>query len=117
MVTEYRVQDIVRFSNKLPGTSGTLTPFAEMESLYFNNDNETDDWFYQFTKKMDEISDKENITHIKFEFDNEKDFYDALEKMRSYYDDCQIFGTSREGKCEIVVENEISDDDKNNASE
>ena len=100
----------------LPGTSGVLTPFTEMESLYFDNNNEPDDWFYQFNKRMNEIYDKNGISYIKFDFDSANDFYNALESMRKVYDDVKIYGTSREGKCEIIIENESDDDDKSEST-
>ena len=104
--------DILVCGNSDPGTSGTLTPFADMESLYFNNDNEPDDWFYQFNKKMNEIYDRDKISYIKFDFDSKDDFYDALQEMRKVYGDVRIFATSREGHFEVVVENETSEDEK-----
>lgn len=102
--------DILVCGNSDPGTSGTLSPFAEMESLYFNNDNEPDDWYYKFCKRMQEIYEKENVNYIQIDFDSATDFYNTLEEMRKMGNECEIHGTSREGKLEIVVEKDTSDD-------
>lgn len=101
----------------MPGTSGVLTPFAEMDSLYFNDDDEPNHWFYEFNKRMEEIYDKNDIQYIKFDFDSADDFYNALEEMRNVYGDVKIHGTSREGHYEVVVENEANGGEKVEESE
>ena len=76
-----------------------------MNSLYFDDSPEPDDWFYKLNKRLEEIYDRDGISYIKFDFDSSNDFYTALESMRKIYDECKIYATSREGRYEVVIEN------------
>ena len=46
------------------------------------------------------------------DFDSENDFYNALMEMQQYANDnTMLYGTSKDGHYEVVIESEKSDDD------
>ena len=97
----------------MPGTSGLLSPFAKIDGLYFNNDDEPDDFYYQLTKDLEKKYAEKGITYIKCDFESANDFYNALKDMEKYSEsNITCYGTSREGHYEIVI-NEDTDMDDN----
>ena len=92
--------------------AGLLSPFGNIDGLYFNASNEKDNFTYEFQKDLAEISDKMGIQYIKMDFDSENDFYTALLDMQKYTtDNTKLYGTSKDGHYEVVIESEKSDDD------
>lgn len=98
--------------NSDPGTSGLLSPFAKINGLYFDGSDEVDDFYFNLVQDLKRISkEKGHGVFITCEYDNPKDFYDALSRMQHYVDDnVTVSGTSREGTYEMVI-NEDSDID------
>jgi hypothetical protein len=89
-----------------------LSPFGNIDGLYFDGSDEKNNFMYEFQKDLAEIEKQQNIEYIKLDFDSENDFYNALMEMQSYTNDNTAFyGTSRSGHLEVVVESEKSDDD------
>lgn len=97
--------------NSDPGTSGLLSPFAKIDGLYFDPSDEPDDFYYSIMNDLKEKYKDKHINYISCEFDNPQDFYEALHDMEKYCDEnISIYGTSREGVYEMVI-NEDSDMD------
>ena len=97
--------------NSDPGTSGLLSPFAKIDGLYFDPSDEPDDFYYSIMNDLKEKYKDKHINYISCEFDNPQDFYKALHDMEKYCDEnISIYGTSREGVYEMVI-NEDSDMD------
>ena len=90
-----------------------LSPFAKINGLYFNNDEEPHDFYYNLMKELEEKYEKDkNITYIKCDFESEKDFYKALKDMEKYANDnISVSGTSREGHYELVINEDTNMDD------
>lgn len=104
--------DVLVCGNSDPGTSGLLSPFAKIDGLYFNNDEEPDDFYYQLTKDLEKRYKENNVTFIKCDFESASDFYKALKDMEKYTDkNVTCYGTSREGHYEIVI-NDTEDIDE-----
>ena len=100
--------------NSDPGTSGLLSPFGKISGLYFDDSPEKDDFMFQFQKDLAEIEKEHGIAYIKLDFDSENDFYNTLMKLNDYLDDnVKLYGTSKTGHYEVVVEAETDDDDEN----
>ena len=98
--------------NSDPGTSGLLSPFGNIDGLYFDGSNEKDNFTYEFQKDLAEIEKQQGIAYIKMDFDSETDFYNTLMEMQQYSKDNTVFyGTSKSGHYEVVIESEKSDDD------
>ena len=98
--------------NSDPGTSGLLSPFGKIDGLYFDGSNEKDNFTYEFQKDLAEIEKQHGIQYIKMDFDSENDFYNALMDMQKYIsENTSLYGTSKNGHYEVVIESEKSDDD------
>lgn len=103
--------DILVCGNSDPGTSGLLTPYGKIKGAYFDDSPEKDNFMYEFQKDLSEILKKKGVQYIKLDFDSESDFYDAIMALQESNLDIKIYGTSKEGHCEVVVEDEIDNDD------
>lgn len=103
--------DLLVCSNSDPGMSGVLTPFNNMTSMHFDESTEPSEFYYNLIQDLKEIHKKDDSVYIVCHYDNPSDFYDALEELKNFTkDNIEIFGTSREGECEIVI-NELVDMD------
>lgn len=99
--------DILVCGNSDPGTSGLLSPFGKISGLYFDDSDEKNNFSYEFQKDLEDIEKTRGIAYIKFDFDSENDFYNAMMNMQQYVtDNVKLYGTSKEGHYEIVVESE-----------
>ena len=99
------------------GTSGLLSPFANIKGLSFNEKEEPHDFYYQFTKDLEERYKDKGITYIKLEFENADDFYNAMTDMQKFCDEnISISGTSRTGRYEMIINEEGDMDDSSKPS-
>ena len=90
-----------------------LSPYGKIKGLYFDDSDEKDNFMYEFQKDLEQISKKMNITYIKLDYDSEQDFYDGLMKIQRYIqDNVKVYGTSREGHYEVIIEEEKDDSDE-----
>lgn len=106
--------DVLVCGNSDPGTSGLLSPFAKIDGLYFNNEDEPFNFYYSLMKDLEKKYENTDITYIKCEFDNEKDFYDALKDMDNFImDNVKVSGTSREGHYEMIINEDMDMDESN----
>lgn len=104
--------DVLVCGNSDPGTSGLLSPFAKIDGLYFNSEDEPDDFYFQLMKDLEKKYEGTNIKFIKCDFESSKDFYKALKDMQKYADEnISISGTSRAGHYELVINEEGDMDD------
>ena len=95
----------------LVGTSGLLSPFAKIDGLYFNPEDEAYDFYYKLMHDIKELNEDSKIHYITMDYENPKDFYDALKAMQDFTkDNIKVYGTSRADKYEFVI-NEDSDMD------
>jgi hypothetical protein len=89
-----------------------LSPFGNIDGLYFDGSDEKNNFTYEFQKDLAEISKDMGIQYIKMDFDSENDFYTALMEMQEYAtENTKLYGTSKDGHFEVVIESEKSDDD------
>jgi hypothetical protein len=79
--------------------------------LYFDPQPEPDNFYYDLIKDLDEKFKGSNIKYIKCEFDNAEDFYKALSDMEKINDKITINATSREGKYDMIINEEGDMDD------
>ena len=82
-----------------------LSPFSNINGLYFDNTDEPDDFAYQLAKDLEKKYEGKNIEYVKLDFESKDDFYNALMSMKKFTEDnVKVSGTSREGHYEIVIE-------------
>lgn len=103
--------DVLVCGNSDPGTSGLLSPFANIDGLYFDPNEEPCDFYYQLVQYLKSKYNEEGQHYIYCEYDNATDFYNGLKELQKYTDEnISVSGTSREGVYEMVI-NEDSDMD------
>lgn len=107
--------DILVCGNSDPGTSGSLSPFAKIDGLYFDPSPEPNDFYFNLIKDIEKKYKKEGKIFIRCEFDDPNEYYNALYSMNKFSEDnIKIYGTSRENQYELIV-NESNDMDDPNA--
>jgi len=95
--------------NSDPGTSGLLSPFSNIKSMYFNDDREPNDNYYELYKQVSELLDNEDEHVIRIHADNKEDYYQVLDKITDFYKDgINIYGIPLNN--DIVIENDKNDD-------
>ena len=88
----------------LPGPSGVLSPFGQIEGLYFNNSSEPDDFEFNFKKDLSRVLEEEGVERIEIKADNKEDYYKILDQLYEFNKGCiTVSGTSKE-KYTLIVE-------------
>ena len=99
--------DVLVCGNSDPGLSGVISPFTKMDSMYFDSSDEPDEFAFELKKEIEKIWDKKGVPYIKLCFDNKDDYYDALMALEKCTDDnVKISGTSKEGRYDVIIEEE-----------
>ena len=102
----------------MPGTSGLLSPFSDIDGLYFNPEDEVDDFEYKLSQDLERIYKEKGITYIKLDFDNKDDYYKALSDMgKVTTEGIKMYGTSRENHYEIIFDTEDEEEEDQNSDE
>lgn len=65
---------------------------------------EPDDFYYKLDNDLTSFFKEKDINYIHIECDNPKDYYTIINNLHSINDDINVYGTSREGKMEIVID-------------
>ena len=55
-----------------------LSPFSDIEGLYFDNSDEPDDFVIQLNSDLERIFEKKGITFLRIEFENKDDYFNTL---------------------------------------
>ena len=89
---------------QMPGTSGVLSPYSEMDGLYFDGSPEPDDFMWAFHKAVNEVAKNRGIQMITIDFDTKEDYYNALDDLQGFTaDHVSITTTSRENDTSISI--------------
>lgn len=98
--------DLTTCGNSDPGTSGVLTPFNDMKSLYFDDSDEPDGFKFDLINSVKEILKEQDTTAIWIDVDNKEDYYDILRKGYDFSrEGLKIYCTTK-NNYEIIVEND-----------
>lgn len=101
--------DILVCGNSDPGLSGLISPFTKMNGLYFNNENEPDEFILEFKKALSEVLEKEGIEYIDIAFNDKNDYDTIMNNIVDFNNDkVKVFGTSN-NKIIVTVENDECD--------
>ena len=93
-------------TNSLPGTSGLLSPYNKMKGLYFNDDNEPDDFLLEFKKSIKELAEKDGKYFIDISYDDRETYDEIMDKIVVFNNNkIKVFGTSI-NKIRISIEGE-----------
>lgn len=105
--------DILVCGNSDPGTSGLLSPFSSIKSMYFNDEEEISSFLYDLNNELTKIAEDSNTEYVTIKCDNQTDYYNILYKLRHVVSDTTtVYGTSKAGTFDIMLEKEHDMDDK-----
>ena len=99
--------DINQCGTSDPGTTATLTPFCETEGLYFNAENEPEDFKYEFDKYLLCTDDLQSVSPNMDSLNNYYDYVETTEDINSKF---KMYHKKKEGPLNINIK--ISDDDR-----
>lgn len=91
----------------MPGTSGLLSPYSNMDGLYFNNSQEPDDFMYDFKKDLEKIMKNKENTYIELKVNNKEDYHKALSLIHQMHNESmKVYSTSIDENA-LIIENEV----------
>lgn len=70
--------------NSDPGTSGILSPFSKISGLYFNDENEPDNFMFEFKKDIERILAGKGIEYIDIKVDNKEDYFKIMNNLSTF---------------------------------
>ena len=93
-ITNY---DILVCGNSDPGTSMLLSPWSEIKGFNFDPEPETDHFFYEFKKDMEEKdwekNEPEKFDYVRIESDSKERYFDVLNKLAEISADTTVYYT------------------------
>lgn len=96
--------DIADTSSSDPGQSGSLSPFCDMKSMYFDDSLYENEMHYKIAKYLDECPLDDDQEELRIVCDNETQYNATLDALfKAGEGKIQIYGTSN-NPMEIVVE-------------
>lgn len=95
--------DVAYSSASDPGQGGFISPWANMDSLYFDNSLAENELHFKIKEYLDK-NDNNEYDEICIKCDNEKQYNEILDSLSRYTKDkIQIYGTT-EDNLEIIIE-------------
>lgn len=96
--------DIADTSSSDPGQSGSLSPYCDMKSLYFDDSLYENEMHYKIAKYLDEYPLDDDSEEIVIKCDNEEQYNSILDALfKAGENKIRIYGTSN-NPMEIVIE-------------
>ena len=82
-----------------------LSPFGNIEGLYFNNSKEPDDVMFNLEKDISRIMKADGFEYIEISCEDKADYYKIIDYLTAYNDSAiKVSGTSRDA-LNIIIEN------------
>lgn len=101
--------DLVDTSNSDPGQSGSLSPFCDLNSLYFDNSLYENQMHYKISKYLDEMPLGDDEEEIKIVCNNEREYNAVLDSLfKAAEGKFKMYGVSN-NPMEIIVEKDPRD--------
>lgn len=90
----------------MPGTSGILSPFTDMKSLYFDSSDEPDQFIFDFMTDINKKLESEGIECVQVQFTDKDDYYRIMNHAREFSENnFKVYGVSKDSP-EIIFEKE-----------
>ena len=75
---------------RTPGTTGSLTPMAKTNGLYFTEVHEPESFGYEFSKQIESYDDTDMDVYIDVSKLGEEEYYDTIEKLDEIASKCTM---------------------------
>ena len=76
-----------------------------MQSLWFDDSEEPDDYKFQFLEEMKEILKEEGVSAVTINFDNKEDYYNILNRSREFIENgIKVSYTSKGDVYDVILE-------------
>jgi len=96
--------DIADSSSSDPGRSGSLSPYNEMKSMYFDESLYENEMHYKIAKILDECPLDDDYEEFRIICDSEEEYNKVLDSLYHYGNDkIKIFGVTN-NQMEIIIE-------------
>lgn len=96
--------DVADTSSSDPGRSGSLSPYCDMDSMYFDNSNYENEMHFKISQYLDQYPLEDDEEELKIQCDTEDQYNATLDALFHYTDGkIRIFGVSS-NPMEIIVE-------------
>jgi len=96
--------DLAETSSSDPGQGGSLSPYCDIKSLYFDDSLYENEMHYKISKYLDEYPLDDDHEEVKIKCDNEKQYNEILDALfKAGEGKIKISGTSN-NPMEIIVE-------------
>lgn len=82
--------DISVCGNSDPGTTGSLTPMAKTNGLYFTEVHEPESFGYEFSKRIESYDETDMDVYIDVSKLGEEEYYDTMEKLDDIASKCTM---------------------------
>ena len=93
-----------------PGTSGVLTPFNDMKSLYFNDDPEPNDCMFNLHQAVQKMLERDGVTSIDIHASDKETYYKLLNSIQEFNkNEFRVYASVAEDT--VMIDKVISDDD------
>ena len=98
--------DLVVCGNSDPGTSGILSPFADMNGSYFDPKDEPDDFIFEFMDECNKVLEEQGAEVLKIQFNSHDDYYRVMNEAREFSkNNFRVYGVSYDSP-EIIIQKE-----------
>ena len=101
--------DIAETSASDPGRSGSLSPYCNMKSLYFDDSLYENEMHYKISKLLDECPLGDDYEELCIKCDNEEEYNNVLDSLFKAGDEkFKFYGVSN-NPMEIIIEKDPRD--------
>ena len=99
-----------------PGTSGVLTPFNNMTSLYFSDTPEPNDCIYNLYKAIHEMMDRDGVQSIDIMASDKETYYKMLNAIQKFNrEEFRVYASVAEDT--VMIDKVVVDDDNEDHSD
>lgn len=107
--------DLLVCGNSDPGTSGILSPFTDMKSLYFDSSDEPDQFIFDFMADINKKLESNGVECVQVQFTDKEDYYRIMNHAREFGENnFKVFGVTKDSpeiifakEDDVIAEHEI----------
>ena len=78
----------------MPGTSGLLSPFSDLNSFYFSETDEPEDFIIKFNEDINKIIKTKGVEYIDINCNTKEDYFTIVNALTDFNDTVKVSGLS-----------------------